>query len=73
MPGRGSIFCWSWIRTGRTESWPAAAERAGLRLNFLTQYSRLSGGAGAHTLVVRYPGLEGEKMAQGLERLAELL
>ena len=51
----------------------AAAERAGLRLNFLTQYSRLSGGAGAHTLVVRYPGLEGEKMAQGLERLAELL
>lgn len=51
----------------------AAAREQGIRLSFLTQYERLPGRAGAHTLVVSYPGLEQEKLEAGLETLAQLL
>ena len=51
----------------------AAAREKGIRLSFLTQYERVPGRAGAHTLVVSYPGLDGERLEAGLETLAKLL
>lgn len=50
-----------------------AAREKGIRLSFLTQYERVPGRAGAHTLVVSYPGLDGERLEAGLETLAKLL
>ena len=50
-----------------------AAEARGVRLSFLTGYERRPLRAKAHTLVVSYPGLEPERMGEGLEILAELL
>ena len=50
-----------------------AARKKGIRLSFLTQYERVPGRAGAHTLVVSYPGLDGERLEAGLETLAKLL
>ena len=49
-----------------------AAER-GVRLSFLTDFQRTPGRAGAHTLVVNYPGLDPERLSRGLERVAALL
>lgn len=50
-----------------------AARKKGIRLSFLTQYERVPGRAGAHTLVVSYPGLDGERLEAELETLAKLL
>ncbi len=49
------------------------AREVGVRLSFLTEYQRLPGRARPHTLVVRYPGLEQERLVRGLELLAGLL
>ena len=49
-----------------------AADR-GIRLSFLTDYQRTEGAAPPHTLIVNYPALDPEQMAQGLEELAALL
>lgn len=49
------------------------AREKGIRLSFLSRYERMPGRAGAHTLVVSYPGLEEEKLEAGLEVLAQLL
>ena len=51
----------------------AAAREQGIRLSFLTQYEQVPGRASPHTLVVSYPGLNGEKLGAGLEELAKLL
>lgn len=49
-----------------------AADR-GIRLSFLTDYQRTEGAAPPHTLIINYPALDPEQMAQGLEELAALL
>ena len=62
------------LDTDRTdEELEAAARKEGLRLSFLTQYSRRPDQTLKHILVVNYPGLEVEKLKKGLEALAGLL
>jgi len=62
------------LETGRPDRELAqAAEREGIRLSFLSEYSSLAGRARPHVLVVRYPGVDPEKLPRALERLAELL
>ena len=62
------------LDTDRTdEELEAEARKAGLRLSFLTQYSRRPDQTLKHILVVNYPGLEVEKLKEGLEVLVGLL
>ena len=49
-----------------------ALER-GVRLSFLTDFARTPGRARPHTLVINYPGLDLDRLAQGLEQVAAVL
>lgn len=50
-----------------------AAERAGIRLSFLSDYQLCADSAAPHVLVVNYPGVELEHLDEALRILAELL
>ena len=42
----------------------------GIRLSFLSEFQRRPGRAAPHTLVLNYPGIDLERLPQGLELLA---